>query len=135
LKRKPLGKIIMSNSDSTNQTNNFNSAAPQYDRGIVPAETAARKEREGENFGAKPDSEAAGSGDFDTRKGQTVDQEGLANNYAIEPEMYINEPGDLQEEEAAQQAKRAQELQELSEDEQGRLTLEQDQRHKGQGQI
>jgi len=125
----------MSHSDRTNQNSDLNSAAPQYDRGIVPAETAARKEREGENFGAKPDSEAPGEGDFDTRKGQTIDQEGLANNYAIEPEMYINEPGDLRQEEEAQQAKRAQELEELSEDEQGRLTMEQDQRHKGQGQI
>lgn len=125
----------MSNSANTNQTDNLNSDAPQYDRGIVPAETAARKEREGENFGSKPDSEATRSGDFDTREGQTIDQEGLANNYAIEPEMYINEPGDLREEEAEQQQKRSQELQELSEDEQGRLTLEQDRRHKGQGQI
>lgn len=125
----------MSNSANTNQTDNLNSAAPQYDRGIVPAETAARKEREGDNFGSKPDSEASGSGNFDTREGQTIDQEGLANNYAIEPEMYINEPGDLRQEEAAEQAKRSQELQELSEDEQGRLTLEQDRRHKGQGLI
>jgi hypothetical protein len=116
-------------------TNDLNSEVPQYDRGIIPAETAARKEREGENFGAKPDSEASGSGDFDTREGQTVDQEGLANNYAIEPEMYINEPGDLREEEEAQQGQRAHDLEELSEDEQGRLTMEQDTRHRGQGMI
>lgn len=53
-----------------------------YDRAITSAETAARMEREGDNF--KQASEP----------GQTVDKEGLANNYAIEPEMYYEEPGD-----------------------------------------
>ena len=53
-----------------------------YDRVITSAETAARMEREGKNF--KQPSEP----------GQTVDREGLANNYAIEPEMYYEVPGD-----------------------------------------
>jgi hypothetical protein len=68
------------------QTDNF-------DRGIVPAETAARKEREGEDYKKTSDKE----GDLGTTGGQTVSNEGLANNYAIEPEMYVEEPGDLSE--------------------------------------
>lgn len=67
-----------------------------FDRGIVPAETAARKEREGENY-KKPEKQKE-EGDLDTNAGATVSNEGLANNYAIEPEMYVNEPGDLSEE-------------------------------------
>ncbi|MGB3296624.1 MAG: hypothetical protein WBA76_00035 [Phormidesmis sp.] len=67
-----------------------------FDRGIVPAETAARKEREGEDF-KKPEEQKEGSDkdSIDTNAGATVSNEGLANNYAIEPEMYVNEPGDL----------------------------------------
>ena len=65
-----------------------------FDRGIVPAETAARKEREGEDY-KKPEEQK--EGDMDTNAGATVSNEGLANNYAIEPEMYVNEPGDLSE--------------------------------------
>jgi len=66
-----------------------------FDRGIVPAETAARKEREGEDFKHKADKE---EGSIDTSAGATVSNEGLANNYAIEPEMYVEEPGDLKDE-------------------------------------
>lgn len=62
-----------------------------FDRGIVPAETAARKEREKEDY-----KETSGKeGGLNTTGGQTVSNEGLANNYAIEPEMYVEEPGDL----------------------------------------
>ncbi|NJK37215.1 MAG: hypothetical protein HC835_03305 [Oscillatoriales cyanobacterium RM2_1_1] len=82
-----------------------------YDRGIEPAEVTARKEREGENFKKTPESE----GGIDTTKGYTVDREGLLNNYAIEPEMYINVPGDLREEEEAEKARRAGELKEINE--------------------
>ncbi len=67
-----------------------------FDRGIVPAETAARKEREGKNY-KHPDRKEE-EGDMDTTAGQTVSNEGLANNYAIEPEMYVEEPGDLSDE-------------------------------------
>jgi hypothetical protein len=93
-----------------------------YDRHIVPAETEARMEREGENFNKTPQPE----GDLDTTAGYTVDQEGLANNYAIEPEMYVNVPGDLKEKEEAEKAERAEELKELNEHEPG---------SKGQGLI
>ena len=67
-----------------------------FDRGIVPAETAARKEREGEDYKQAP---ADKEGDTDTTAGYTTSNEGLTNNYAIEPEMYVNEPGDLSDEE------------------------------------
>ena len=65
-----------------------------FDRGIVPAETAARKEREGGDYKQPADKK---EGDLDTTGGQTVSNEGLSNNYAIEPEMYVEEPGDLSE--------------------------------------
>lgn len=70
------------------------SKSANYDRNIISAETAARMEREGDNFRNQPQSE----GDLDTSGGYTVSREGLLNNYAVEPEMYIEEPGDLKEE-------------------------------------
>ena len=82
-----------------------------YDRGINPAETAAREEREKEDFKKPIDQD----GDFDTSEGTTVDREGLANNYAIEPEMYVEEPGDLREKQQAEEAERAKELEEINE--------------------
>jgi hypothetical protein len=91
-----------------NSTENKN---PNYDRGIKPAEVGARQDREGENFKKKPENE----GDIDTTGGMTIDREGKMNNYAIEPEMYINEPGDLREEQEAEKARRAQELKEVKE--------------------
>lgn len=118
--------------------------ADNYDPHIVPADTAARKEREGDTFKTLPNKQReveAGtdnqtdSGSINTTDGYTVDKEGLLNNYAIEPEMYINEPGDLREEEAELAAERAQEIQSLSEDEEGKLTMEEDMRHRGQGMV
>jgi hypothetical protein len=68
--------------------------ADSFDPHIIPAETAARKEREGENFKQVPgDTENAAS--LDTTTGYTVDTEGLANNYATEPEIYSETPGDM----------------------------------------
>ncbi len=122
------------NSDEATQntSDNLNSDAPQYDRGIVPAETAARKEREGDAFGntsAGHDPES-----INTTGGITVDNEGLTNNYAIEPEMYVDEPGDLREEEEAATADRAHELHDVQHnDETGKLTDESDTRGKGPG--
>lgn len=96
-----------------------------YDRGIVPAETAARKEREGEHYKETP-----------AVKGYTVDKEGILNNYAIEPEMYINEPGDLKAESEALRAQRAQELADVKDDdEEGKLTADGDMRGRGPGAI
>ena len=73
-----------------------------YDRAITSAETAARKEREGGSF--KDNAE----------EGQTVDREGLANNYAVEPEMYYEEPGDRQEIKEQEKAERAEELKDIN---------------------
>ena len=64
---------------------NKNPNDANYDRAITSAETAARMEREGDDFKET------------STPGQTVDREGLANNYAVEPEMYYDEPGDRQE--------------------------------------
>lgn len=115
-----------------------------YDPHISPAETGARKEREGDTYKTLPNKRReaeAGTNDqtdsdsINTTDGYTVDKEGLLNNYAIEPEMYINEPGDLREREAELTAERAQEIHDLSDDEQGKLTMEDDKRHRGQGMI
>ncbi|MEL7038573.1 MAG: hypothetical protein AAFO04_23605 [Cyanobacteria bacterium J06592_8] len=87
-------------------------AGANYDRELTPSEVAARQEREGENFKKTPEAEEG----MDTTKGYTVDREGKLNNYAIEPEMYINEPGDLREEQEAEAARRQQELKEINSD-------------------
>ncbi|MDJ0577734.1 MAG: hypothetical protein QNJ65_21565 [Xenococcaceae cyanobacterium MO_234.B1] len=81
-----------------------------YDRKITSAETAARMEREGDNFKKLPEQE----GELDTTSGYTVDREGLANNYALEPEMYYEEPGDLREKQKAEKQRRAEELKEIN---------------------
>ncbi|MBD2158883.1 ssl1498 family light-harvesting-like protein [Leptolyngbya sp. FACHB-16] len=44
---------------------------------LVPAEALSRMQREGRSFLRRP-----------SLNGATVDQEGLTNNYAVEPEMY-----------------------------------------------
>jgi hypothetical protein len=46
-------------------------------RELVPTEARARRQREGNQFLRRP-----------TTLGSTVDQEGLTNNYAVEPDMY-----------------------------------------------
>lgn len=115
-----------------------------YDAHIVPAETAARMEREGSNFKSTPHKdkqEMATTDDqtdnesIDSTGGYTVDKEGLLNNYAIEPEMYINEPGDLREKEEMVEAERISEIEEVNEDKDGELTMESDRRGKGPGVI
>ena len=82
-----------------------------YDRGITSAETAARMEREGDNFKKTAESK---EGEIDTTAGQTIDREGLANNYAVEPEMYYEEPGDRQEIKEAEAAERKEELKDIN---------------------
>ena len=81
---------------------NKNPQDANYDRAITSAETAARMEREGEEY--KENKNA----------GQTVDREGLANNYAVEPEMYYEEPGDREEIKAAEKAERKEELKDVN---------------------
>lgn len=104
------------------------------DRGIIPAEVAARMDREGDDFRTTAD-EQADPESIDVTGGATVDQEGLGNNYAIEPEMYVDEPGDLRQQEEELAAERTQALEELKQDNQGELTVEGDTRGKGPGII
>lgn len=113
--------------------NNPRVQSDNYDPHIVPAETAARKEREQEDY---KQTKEESSGDIDTAGGYTVDQEGLANNYAIEPEMYVEEPGDLREEKTEAKQERAEELKKVNQtDEDGKLTMDSDDRSKGTGLI
>lgn len=107
---------------------------PQYDAHLIPAESAARQHREGQDFGHTPHGKPKGESSHAT-DGYTVDKEGLINNYAIEPEMYVEMPGDLRGQAAQETAERVHELQELSEDEDGKLTTKHDWRHKGPGMI
>jgi hypothetical protein len=75
-----------------------NHSADGYDANIIPAEIAARREREGKNFKHLP-RHPAGSESIDTTGGFTVDREGLVDNFGIEPEMYYETPGDVPTEE------------------------------------
>lgn len=116
-----------------------------YDRGITPAETAARIEREGNRFKHTPTEEKEASAPTDdqthvgdsirTTDGYTTDKEGLVNNYAVEPEMYYDTPGDAREQAAEDTAERAEELAEVNEDKEGELTIEGDQRGRGPGAV
>ena len=83
--------------------NPHTASSDTFDRAIVPAETAARKEREGENYKQTP--EAATEESIDTTGGYTVNSEGIINNFPIEPEMYVETPGDLSDNSEANQPK------------------------------
>lgn len=126
----------MSNEASSKNktTRNDDMDTSTADRGIIPAEVAARMDREGGDFKRTAD-EQAGAESLDVTGGATVDQEGLANNYAIEPEMYHETPGDMRQEEEEDAAHRAQELAEANEDKEGELTMDKDQRGRGPGVI
>lgn len=105
-----------------------------YDRKIVPAETAARIEREGNTYKQTPETENPDS--VDTAGGYTVDQEGLMNNYAVEPEMYYEVPGDAAQKEMEEERARAEELHDINDnDETGKLGEGYDDRGKGSGII
>jgi hypothetical protein len=115
-----------------------------YDPHIVPAETAARMEREGDQFKKHPTKEQEASAptneqtdaeSIETTGGYTVDKEGLTNNYAIEPEMYYEVPGDARQAEEDREAERTEELQEVNQDSAGDLTMEHDKRGKGPGIV
>jgi hypothetical protein len=115
-----------------------------YDRGIIPAETAARKEREGDSYKTVPTEEREASAPSDdqtdsesirTTDGYTVDKEGLLNNYAVEPEMYYEVPGDAKESAAQDTANRVEELTEANEDKEGELTDKKDTRGRGPGIV
>ena len=70
-------------------------SADSYDPHIIPAETAARKDREGDRYKQLPKN-IESPGNIDTTGGYTMDQEGLTNNYGVEPEMYVETPGDIE---------------------------------------
>ncbi|MBD2559233.1 MULTISPECIES: hypothetical protein [Nostoc] len=115
-----------------------------YDRGIIPAETAARMEREGNLYKTLPTEEREADAPTDdqtdpgsvrTTDGYTVDKEGLLNNYAVEPEMYYEEPGDARKQAAEDTAQRVEELGEINQDEEGKLTDKGDKRGRGPGII
>ena len=104
-----------------------------YDRNMIPAEIAARRDREGDNYKQLPEHDGTGT---DTTGGYTMDERGLANNYAIEPEMYIEEPGDLREKNEAIAARRAQRLKNVrSNDSDDLLGSGSDRRSRGPGLI
>ncbi|TAF05827.1 MAG: hypothetical protein EAZ77_13375 [Nostocales cyanobacterium] len=118
--------------------------ADSYDRGIIPAETAARIAREGEHYKHVPTEENLSSASTDdqtnagsirTTDGYTVDQEGLLNNYPVEPEMYYETPGDARQKMVEDTAERLEELREVNEDKEGELTEKTDSRGKGAGII
>ena len=115
-----------------------------YDRGIIPAETAARIKREGVNYKHLPTEEDTASASTNdqtnissirTTDGYIMDKEGLLNNYAVEPEMYYEVPGDAREVAAEEKAERLQELREINADKTGLLTENFDRRGKGSGMI
>ena len=115
-----------------------------YDRGIIPAETAARMEREGNTYKTLPTEEREADAPTDdqtdpgsvrTTDGYTVDKEGLLNNYAVEPEMYYEEPGDARKQAAEDTAQRVEELGEVNQDEEGKLTEKGDARGRGPGIV
>jgi hypothetical protein len=71
-----------------NAENKSDQTTDSFDAHIVPAETRARKEREGANYKHTPDN-ANDPASIHTADGYTVDTEGLINNYAVEPSMYV----------------------------------------------
>lgn len=107
-----------------------------YDAHIIPAETVARREREGENYKHTPKQDKHDPDSIDTTAGYAVDSEGLVNNYGIEPEMYYEQPGDARAQLDADVAARQAELADIrDDDETGKLTTEGDRRGKGPGII
>jgi hypothetical protein len=115
-----------------------------YDPHLIPAETAARIEREGSLYKHPPTEEREANAPTDdqtnaesihTTGGYTVDNEGLIDNFPVEPEMYYEVPGDARQVEAENRARRIEEYEEINEDKTGELTEEGDRRGKGQGII
>jgi hypothetical protein len=86
---------ILDSQDQENSELHDSPTPDSYDAHIVPSETAARKEREGDNFKHLAE-HPPGSESLDTTGGFTVDKEGLVDNFGIEPEMYYETPGDVE---------------------------------------
>lgn len=99
-KQKSVAKpTLLNNKEFPMNNNPHDASSDTFDRAIVPAETAARKEREGDNYKQTP--EDSSEADIDTTGGYTVNSEGLINNFAVEPEMYVETPGDLRQPEGS----------------------------------
>jgi hypothetical protein len=81
------------------------------------------------------DSQTKPAGKRGIRSGYRIDSDGRLNIYPIEPEMHVNVPGDLREQQKEERAQRRHEMEELQEDEDGKLTTEHDFRHKGPGLV
>lgn len=97
-KKEVISMKVVTNPDGTES---YKSNTPDsYDAHITPAETAARKEREGNDF-KHLDKQTEGSEQIDTAGGAVVDKEGLLNNFAVEPEMYYEKRGDIPREDSA----------------------------------
>ena len=79
---------------SDRQSNPHNVGNDTYDAHIIPAETAARRQREGAHYKHTPKSDRDDADILDTTEGYAIDSEGLVNNYGVEPEMYFEIPGD-----------------------------------------
>ena len=77
------------------QSNPHNVGNDTYDAHIIPAETAARRQREGAHYKHTPKSDRDDSDILDPTEGYAIDSEGLVNNYGVEPEMYFEIPGDV----------------------------------------
>jgi hypothetical protein len=105
---------------------NLTPTPSHYDPHLVPAETAARAKREGKAYG-RVDHDSANPDQLHTRDGYTVDQEGLINNYAVEPPMYIHTPGDLDDVKKADAEQQASDRKAMAESH--------DWHHKGPGVI
>lgn len=115
-----------------------------YDPHIIPAETGARMDREGDQYKTHPTEQREASAATDdqtdgysvhTTDGYSVDKEGLLNNYAIEPEMYYEVPGDARQASEADEADRAAELSDVNDDQEGNLTMDHDSRGRGPGIV
>jgi hypothetical protein len=91
--RKNSKEIIRKKDSDSTELNN-SKTPDSYDAHIIPAETAARKENEGENFKHLP-THPIGPDNVETTDGFTVDKEGLMDNFPIEPEMYYETRGDV----------------------------------------
>ena len=120
----------------SNQSGNIRTthASPtgSYDPNLIPAETAARIEREGGAYKSVPHADETDN--LNTTGGYTVSREGLLNNYAVEPEMYYEERGDRRMQREAIAEQRRQVLEEVQEtDEDGKLTQCRDDRGQGPG--
>jgi hypothetical protein len=90
----PLKKIVRQDQEGIELPDSL--TPDSHEAYLIPAETLARMDREGDHFRHLAE-DPAGEDSFEATRGFTVDREGLLDNYAIEPKMYYETPGDLPE--------------------------------------